>query len=52
MPVKSDFKSWAEESQLTEKTVQILREQDLNLVEAFPMLEETDIKELNFNRNC
>ena len=47
MPVKFDFKSWAEESQLTEKAVQILREQDLNVVEALSMLEETDIKELN-----
>ena len=47
MPVKFDFKSWAEESQLTEKTVQILMEQDLIVVEALSMLEETDIKELN-----
>ena len=47
MPVKFDFKSWTEESQLTEKTVHILIEQDLNVVEALSMLEETDIKELN-----
>ena len=48
MPVKFDFKSWTEESQLTEKTVHILIEQDLNVVEALSMLKETDIKELNF----
>ena len=47
MPVESDFKSWAEESQITEKTVQIVMEQDLIVVEALSMLEETDIKELN-----
>ena len=46
MAVKFDFKSWAEESQLTEKTVQILMEQDLNVVKALSMLEETVIKEL------
>ena len=37
MPVKFDFKSWAEESQLTEKTVQILMEQEINVVEAVSM---------------
>ena len=47
MPVKFDFKSWTEESQLTEKTVHILIEQDLNVVDALSMLKETDIKELN-----
>ena len=47
MPVKFDFKSWTEKSQLTEKTVHILIEQDFNVVKAFSMLQETDVKELN-----
>ena len=46
MPVKFDFKCWAEESQLAEKK-QIFMEQDFNVVEALSMPEETDIKELN-----
>ena len=47
VPLKFDFKAWAEESQLMEKTVHILLEQDVNVIDALLMLNESDIKELD-----
>ena len=47
VPLKFDFKAWAEESRLTEKTVHILLEQDLNVIDALLVLNESDIKELD-----
>ena len=45
--LKFDFKKWVEETQLMEKTVHILLEQDLNVLDALTMLTDSDIKELN-----
>ena len=45
--LKFDFKKWVTETQLTEKTVHILLEQDLNVLEALIMLTEGDVKELH-----
>ena len=45
--LKFDFKKWVTETQLTEKTVHILLEQDLNVLHALIMLTESDVKRLN-----
>ena len=41
--LKFDFKKWVEDTQLTEKTVHILLEKDLNVLEALIILTDSDI---------